>query len=180
GERRNLFDRRADRLGLVGEIPAGTRRRAEALLAVLPGDVRFHAVGDARRVRQPIANLDLSARRHDSHSVVGTLGDGRLGELGNEAAHRLGEPDAPFLDEHQDGRARDGLRLRGNAEDGVDPHRIARLAIPPADGLLVHDLAVLEYDGHETRDLLFLDVALEEPIEARAAVGRRWYRRCGR
>src|SRR5690606_24958119 len=74
----------------------------------------------------------------------------------------------------------DGLRLRGNAEDGVDPHRIARLAIPPADGLLVHDLAVLEYDGHETRDLLFLDVALEEPIEARAAVGRRWYRRCGR
>ena len=103
---------------------------------------------------------------------VSAYRDGGLGERRDPAAHRIGEIDLPFLDEHQRGNAGDRLGLRRDAEDRVGGHALVRFAVRPADRLLVDDLAVAHHESHGAGDLVVVDVALQRRIDSRETIWR--------
>src|SRR5581483_6391021 len=98
--------------------------------------------------------------------------DGGLEKSGDEMADRLVETDLPLLHQLQHGGAGDRLGLRSDAEDGVGGHFAARFLIAPADGALVHGLAVAQNEADRSGEAALIDVVVEEMVEARYPVGR--------
>jgi hypothetical protein len=130
-------DRGGDRLVAVREVPPLNPRR---LPAIARGAL---AVAEAGGVGEQIPDRDGTLRRDDVVAAAGARhGDRRLLELGDVVAHRVREQQRPLLLEHQRRDAHHGLRLRGDAEDRVVPHRGVRLAIALADGAEERDPAV--------------------------------------
>jgi hypothetical protein len=110
--------------------------------------MRIGAVRDAGAVREQVADGDLAARRREHAAGVGARGDGGAREAREPAGDGIAERELSLLDEHEDGGAREGLRLRRDAEDRVGGHRLARLEVGPADGAFVDDDAI----AHHERD----------------------------
>ena len=71
-QRREPLDRRADRLVLVGEVPASSSPAAFHCAAAGPA-----AVPDARGVRQQVADRDLALRGDDRDRAPGRGAGGR-------------------------------------------------------------------------------------------------------
>ena len=85
-------------------------------------------------------------------------------------AHRIAQRNLSFLDEHHYRRARDRLRLRRDAEDRVGRHPPSRFLVGPADRALVDWLAVTQHQHHRARDLVLVDIALKELVDAGEAI----------
>jgi hypothetical protein len=124
-------DHSGEALVLVGEVPTVEPGR---LVEVDGGSV---AIGEARGVREQIADLDRSPRllrrepgprrsafrrshRHD-----------RIPERGKVTLDRIVQQEAALLVEHQHGHARDRLAHRGDTEDRVGRHGFPRLDVHP-------------------------------------------------
>ena len=157
---------RADRFVLVGGVPAEARGGSESGRAIARGDRGVGAVRDARRVCEQVEDRDPSPRRCERAAGVRARRHGGAREARQPARDGIGERDPPFLDEHHDRAARDRLGLRRDAEDRIGPHRLPCLAIPPPDGLLVHDDAVAHDEGDGTGDPLRVDALLQVRVEA--------------
>ena len=132
----------ADGLVLVGGEPSEPGGRTEPLRLVKCGDIGAGAVRNTGRVREEIANSDGPLRGHDLHLSLVTRGNGRVGVRRNVTAHRFVDADLSFFDQRQDRRARDGFRLRRDAEDRVGRHAPAGFLVAPAERPFVDRLAI--------------------------------------
>src|SRR3954463_7462188 len=90
-----------------------------------------------------------------------------MSELRNEMTHWLAQRNLSFLEEHHDGRAGDRLGLRRDAEDRVGRHAASRFLVGPTDRALIDGSAIAQHEDHRARDLVLVDVALEELVDAR-------------
>ncbi len=158
----------ANRLVLVGGVPAVARRGPESFFAISGGDVWLIAVGDAGGVGQQVVNGDGAFGGGD---ISVGVGDGGLFEGGDEVPDWFVEADFALLHENEDSRAGDGFRLRGDAEDGVRLHATSGLFIGPANGSLVDRGAMAEHKGDSAGDTVFLDVTIEERVDTGKARG---------
>ncbi len=75
-------------------------------------------------------------------------------------------PILPSSTSDQDGGAGDRLGLRGDAEDGVGRHAAAGLLVAPAEGALVHGLAVAQHEGHRAGNAVILGILLQNTVNA--------------
>ena len=146
----------ADRLVAVREIPAGDAR----LLPFIGR--RTVAVADAGGVRQQVADGDGPLRRNDVvAAAVVRFGHGRLHELREVLADRIGDQQPPLLLQQHHADAGQGLRLRRDPEYRVRGQRRARLLVAVADGLHVGNLSAAGHDRHGAGQAVVVDVRLE-------------------
>ena len=75
------------------------------------------------------------------------------------------------LDHPHCGGGDDGLRDRGEAEDGVGRHRPSRFAVGQAVGLDVRELAILHYGDDGADDALLLDGGLDGGVDSLGELG---------
>ena len=92
-------------------------------------------------------------------------------ERGDVLAGALVDRELAFFHELQDGDAGQRLRLRGDAELRVHGHLAAGFAVGPADGALVHGLAVTQHQRHDAGDAAVVDVGVEQRVDARETLG---------
>ena len=85
---------------------------------------------------------------------------------GNEPAHGHVWREAALFHQGEDGRARERLGLRGNAEDRIDPHRAVRFLVAPPQRPFVNRLAVPQRQDNDARDAVLIDVLLQHRIQA--------------
>ena len=92
-------------------------------------------------------------------------GDSGLRPFRQELAERIVEHELAFLHQHHDGDAGERLGLRGDAEDVVLLHAVARFAVAPAIGF-GEDLAAILMDHHHgAGELPVGDVLLHHGVE---------------
>ena len=120
----------ANRLALVcGASPMpGWRSRGPSPWSSA-ANVAVGAVGNARRVRQQIANRESDAWREPQALLDSPFGFGhrRRRERRDEPAHRIGDAELSVLHQHQNRGAGKGLRLRRDAEDSCRSSSSCRL-----------------------------------------------------
>ena len=167
----------ADGLVLVGGEPSEPGGRTEPLRLVKCGDIGAGAVRNAGRMREEIANGDGPFRGHDLHLSLVTRGNGRVGVRRNVTAHRFVDADLSFFDQRQDRRARDGFRLRRDAEDRVGRHAPAGFLVAPAERPFVDRLTVSKNERDGAGEPVLVDILLQSAIDALQAVRRQPGRR---
>ena len=181
-QRAETLHRVADRLALVGGVPAEASRRAQALRLVHRGDVAIGAVRDAGGMRQEIADGDRPPgwddlrRRARRRSIVPDR-HLRVRKARDVAAHRIVERELAFLQQHQHRGAGNRLGLRGDAEDRGRRHPPPRFLVAPADRFLVGGLAIAKYERDCAGQPVFVDVLLQHGVDARQPLGREGGRR---
>ena len=119
------------------------------------------AVGQARRVGQQVAEVDLALGRHRIDLAAAAAGiDARVGEAGDEFRDRVVELKAALLVEHHDRRRGERLGHGIDAEDGVGPHRLVALDVGLAAGLGEGQLALAHDDRHHAGQAAAVDPAV--------------------
>src|SRR5205823_1182575 len=134
----------ADRLVLVGGIPPEPGSGPEPFSFVERCHVALRPVRNAGGVSQKVADGNGTLGWNDRDAAVIPKRHGGPGIGREESTHRVVDSDLALFDEGENRRGRDGLRLRGDAEDRVGPHAPPGLLVAPPDGALVHRLAVAE------------------------------------
>ena len=149
-------------LGWTGR-QAGLRHR---LLDRMPGRPDHHGA-QTEGEGQEIAHADRTLCRHrDVDRRFEALEHAAVGQFWQEIVDRIVEPELALLDQDQGRRRRDRLGHRGDAEDGVAPHRGVALERLPADRLDM-GLAAPAHQRHQAGHGAARDVGGESMVQAR-------------
>jgi hypothetical protein len=138
GDQRRLAQHRHPFVGRhVGDDPAAPQG-CDCLLQ-FPEAVEI--VGYARTVREQVKHRDRPVERlRLGHRPGRAFQHLHVGQFGQPVRHRIVEADLAFFQQLQDAGADNRLGHRGDAEDRVAPHRLARLDIHHAVAAFVDEV----------------------------------------
>ena len=131
------------------------------------------AIGEAGGVGHQLAHGGRVIGIDEDHLAVGVdaIVDLEVREFGDVLGDGIGgEPLALFVEDHH-GDAGDGLGHRVVAEDGVVGHGLRGGQIAHAVGTVVNNFAMAREQGDGARELLVVDLALDEGMEVFETLG---------
>ena len=152
------------------------RLEIDAAVAVHRIDRRgFHeAVGQARCVRQQVAERDVAFRRHGLQFAAHAAGEhAHVLEAGQIARDRIVQLETPLLVQHHDRRRGERLGHRVEAEDGVRRHPLLAFDVGQAARVEMHQLAAAQDHGGHPGKPAVIDQALRPAIHACQPLGRK-------
>ena len=125
----------------------------------------------AAGVAEDLADRDRVLGLLEQHVVLVALhGQPLVLELRQVGRHGFVELHLPLVHQHHQGRGGDRLRLRGDPEQGVGPHRLPGGDVGEADGLEGQHLVLVRHE----RDCAGQRMAVHERLQTAASSGNRF------